>query len=856
LEFFWTHTATELCRQLNTSLEGLAEDAAQQKLSEQTDKTKTRKPWVNDVLLLLSQYKNPLILLLVFAVILSTILGEYSESIIILIVLLLTGILGFFQERSAGRAVEKLRQLVHNKACVRRNNVEKEIAVDEVVAGDIILLNAGDIIPADCYIIQSNDLHVNESVLTGESFPAEKFAGNCSITAPLSKVANAVFKGTSVINGTGTVLAATTGDKTILGKIGYSLQKEQAQTAFEKGITKFGYLLMYLTIVISVAILIINLSLHKPLFDSILFALALAVGLAPELLPAIITITLAAGAKRMAGKKVIVKKLSAIQNLGEIDVLCSDKTGTLTEGVVKLNAAINCNGKQNDKVLLYALLNAAFQTGFYNPIDEAIKSASEINTDAYQKMDEVPYDFHRKRLSIAVTKDDRHIMITKGAVNNILGVCTKIENANNEIVIIDKALKESVETQYQNLSEQGYRTIAVCYKDVSGNPVIKKEDEKEMIFLGFLTLSDSPKKGIIASIDRLKETGISLKIITGDNHFVAKHLAVQIKLNAEKIITGSDIENMSDDVLRMNARQVDVFAEVTPEQKERIVKALQQTGHAVGYMGDGINDANALKAADVGISIDNAVDVAKEAADLVLLDQNIDVIREGVEEGRKTFMNTMKYIYVTTSANFGNMISMAIASVILPFLPLLPVQILLNNFLSDLPAIAIASDKVDKELVTKPRKWNINYIRRFMIIFGLQSSLFDFITFGLLYYFFHASPQIFRTAWFMESLLSEIIILLILRTRHLFFKSKPSKYLQLSSLFTFVVCIVIPYLPFAKSLELFPLPAVIFFCVFAIIIAYIIFAEITKRFVMERGIKSYETFSLKFFQFFPKAKCK
>jgi len=834
LDFFWTHTATELYRQLNTSTEGLTEAEAYRKQLQHAGTTKIRKPWINDLILLLSQYKNPLILLLVFAVILSTILGEYSESIIILVVLLLTGILGFFQERSAGRAVEKLHQLVHNKASVKRDNIEKEIPVNEVVAGDIILLNAGDIIPADCYIIQSNDLHVNESVLTGESFPAEKSNGSCTVTAPLSKVTNAVFKGTSVINGTAIVLAVTTGEKTILGKIGYSLQKEQAPTAFEKGITSFGYLLMYLTIVISVAILIINLSLHKPLFDSILFALALAVGLAPELLPAIITIALAAGAKRMANKKVIVKKLSAIQNLGEIDVLCSDKTGTITEGIVKLNAAIDYNGKQNNKVLLYALLNATFQTGFYNPIDEAIKNASGINIDTYQKIDEVPYDFQRKRLSIAVTEDNRLIMITKGAVNNVLAVCTKVESAAHEIQAINDAIKTSIQTQYESLGGQGYRVIAICYKDVSDDPVINKDDEEDMIFLGLLALSDSPKKGIIESINRLKETGISLKIITGDNYFVAKHLAAQVKLNAEKIITGSDMENMSDDVLRMNARQVDVFAEVVPEQKERIVKALQQTGHAVGYMGDGINDANAIKVADVGISIDNAVDVAKEAADLVLLDQNIDVIREGIEEGRKTFMNTMKYIYVTTSANFGNMISMAIASVMLPFLPLLPVQILLNNFLSDLPAIAIASDNVDKELVTTPRKWNIKYIRRFMIIFGLQSSLFDFITFGVLYYYFHASPQIFRTGWFMESLLSQILILIVLRTRYLFFRSKPSKYLQLSSLFTFIVCIVIPYLPFAKNFELFPLPASIFLSVFAIIITYLIFAEITKRVVMER----------------------
>jgi Mg2+-importing ATPase len=834
LEPFWTHNITELYRDLNTSVNGLTEATAYRKQQQHTDKTKLQKPWVKDLLLLLSQYKNPLILLLVFAVILSTVLGEISESIIILIVLLLTGILGFFQERKAGRAVEKLRQLVHNQASVKRDGVIKDIPVDKVVPGDIILLNAGDIIPADCYIIESNDLHVNESVLTGESFPAEKFTGDCTVTAPLSNVTNAIFKGTSVINGTATVVAVNTGDNTILGKIGYSLQKEQTPTAFEKGITRFGYLLMYLTIIISIAILIINLSLHKPLFESILFALALAVGLAPELLPAIITITLSAGAKRMADKKVIVKKLSAIQNLGEIDILCSDKTGTITEGNVRLNAAVDFNGKQSDKALLYALLNAALQTGFFNPIDEAIKKASNVDVNAYKKIDEVPYDFQRKRLSIVITENDRHIMITKGAVNNVLSVCTKAENASHETESINDALQKLIQAQYESLSGQGYRTIAVCYKDVTDDPVITKDDEKEMIFLGFLILSDSPKKGIIESINRLRETGIALKIITGDNCLVAKHLATQINLNNEKIITGNDLQTMSDDSLRMHVKQADVFAEVVPEQKERIVKALQQTGHAVGYIGDGINDANALKVADVGISIDNAVDVAKEAADLVLLDQNIDVIREGVEEGRRTFMNTMKYIYVVTSSNFGNMISMAIASILLPFLPLLPVQILLNNFLSDLPSIAIASDNVDKELVVKERNWDIKNIRRFMVVFGLQSSLFDFITFGILFYYFHAKEELFRTGWFMESLLSQILILQVLRTRHIFFKSKPSKYLLMASLFTFTTCLVIPYLPFAKSFELYPLPSNIFLSILLVITTYIVFAEVTKRFVMKK----------------------
>ncbi len=834
MDLFWTYKTEALFQQVNSSAGGLSDEQALEKVVQQKSKLKIQPPFVKDLLLLASQYKNPLVLLLVFAVMLSTVLGEYSEGAIVFVVLLLTGILGFFQERNAGKAVEKLRELVHNTATVKRNGIEKDVPVDEVVPGDIILLHAGDIIPADAFIIKSNDLHISESVLTGESFPAEKFAGECLIHAPLSKVTNALFKGTSVINGTAVALAVNCGNDTFLGKIGYSLQKEQQPTAFEKGISRFGYLLMYLTIIISIAILIINLTLHKPLFDSILFALALAVGLAPELLPAIITITLSAGARRMAAKKVIVKKLSAIQNLGEIDVLCSDKTGTITEGIVKVNSFLDYSGRPNKKVIRYALLNASLQTGFYNPVDEAIKNACNDDITSYKKLDEVPYDFHRKRLSIVVTENDQHIMITKGAVNNILAICTHAENNNGEKIAIDDVLKKSLQQQFENLSAEGYRTIAVCYKDVTDDPVINKDDENEMTFLGFLVLSDSPKKGIIESINKLRDTGIALKIITGDNYLVAKHLAAQIGLNAEKIVTGASMESMTDDALRMNVRQADVFAEVIPEQKERIVKALQQTGHAVGYMGDGINDANAIKAADVGISIDNAVDVAKEAADLVLLDQDIDVIRQGVEEGRRTFMNTMKYINIVTSSNFGNMISMAIASLLLPFLPLLPVQILLNNFLSDLPSIAIASDNVDHELVTNPRKWDIKYIRRFMIIFGLQSSFFDFVTFGALYFLFHAKPEIFRTGWFMESLLSQILILQVLRTRFLFFKSKPSKYLLFASIFTFTACMVIPYLPFAGYLELYPLPASIFVSIILIIIVYMVFAEMTKKFVFKR----------------------
>lgn len=823
---FWTLSQSELFDCTNSSLSGLTESEAEKRLALEKRALKKNKQWFSDVVLLLAQFKSPLVLLLVFAVILSVALGEYSDSLIILTVLLVTGILGFIQERNAGRAVQKLQELVHSKAMVRRDGVEEEVFIDEVVPGDIVLLNAGDIIPADSLILKANDLHVNEAVLTGESFPSEKLVEDCE-SQKIAEASNAVFKGTSVINGTATILAVKTGADAELGKIASSLEHSTTVTAFEKGIFRFGYLLMRLTIIFTGLILVLNIVFHRPFIESLLFSLALTVGLTPELLPAILTITLAAGAKRMAAKKVIVKKLSAIQNLGEIDILCSDKTGTITEGIVKLIEAVDLNGNPNDKLLLYAYLNATFETGFSNPIDEAMRQIQNLNIDDYKKCDEVPYDFIRKRLSIVIAVKDKHIMITKGAVSNIIEVCNKVEDVDTLVPIC--AVKGKLEQKFKSLSEEGLRVIALSWKDVTGDPVIDKDDEKGMTFLGFLIFADPVKHGVLESIHQLKQKGIVLKIITGDNCHVAAYLGKQVQLRTEELLKGTDLHDLTSDALKRKIEQTDVFAEILPAQKERIVRALQQAGHSVGYMGDGINDANALKAADVGISINNAVDVAKEASDLVLLDRDLDVIKDGVEEGRRTFMNTTKYILVTTSANFGNMFSMAIASLIFPFLPLLPMQILLNNFLSDLPAISIASDNVDDELTRQPEKWNMPYIRKFMIVFGLQSSIFDFATFGLLFYVFHATITQFRTAWFMESLLTEILILLVIRTRRPFLKSKPSKYLLVATIFTFFACISIPYLPFVGLFALYPLPATMFASIIIIVVLYIALAEVSKR---------------------------
>jgi Mg2+-importing ATPase len=808
----------QLFEQLSSGPAGLTEaEAAERQLSSK-QYTSGLSRWGREAKLLLSQFSNPLVLLLVVAVALSLVMGEYLNSMIMLLVLLSTGILSYVQEHNAGRAIEKLQQLVTTRCTARRSGQEQLLLPEAVVPGDVVVLKAGDIIPADGRIIAGNDLHVNESMLTGESFPAEKEAGNV------------VLRGTSVVTGSADVLVIRTGLNTKMGQLVGALEKPAGSNAFEKGIRQFGYLVMRIAVMIALAVLVLNILYERPVADSLLFALALAVGLTPELLPAIITITLSAGARRLAARKVIVRKLSAIQCLGEMTVLCSDKTGTLTQGVMSVDSAVDISGANNPQVLHYAFLNAFFESGFPNPIDEAIRKCG-LTAAGYTKKDEVPYDFIRKRLSVVVTKDGQSLMITKGAVSNVLACCRKA--ALPDGLVVDLATIEAkVQPLFARLSDRGLRTIAVCYKDVPSDPVISRADEQDMIFLGLVCFADPLKEGIADSIHALQEKGICIKVITGDHHLIARQVAHRIGFNDGEIICGPELSRMTPEALQQKVKEVDVFAEIEPLQKEAIIRALQKNGETVGFLGDGINDAGALKAADAGISIENAVDVARDAASLVLLEKNLDVIREGVLEGRKTFGNTLKYIFVTASANFGNMFSMAFASLFLPFLPLLPVQILLNNFLSDFPALAIASDQVDAEWLNKPRKWDIRFIRRFMISFGLLSSLFDFFTFGLLLHFYHAGADEFRTGWFVESLLSEVMILLVIRTMRPFFASHPSRYLLIACVAVFMVALLLPYLPFASLIGLMPLPLPVLGSVVGITTAYVIASELMKREVM------------------------
>jgi Mg2+-importing ATPase len=565
----------------------------------------------------------------------------------------------------------------------------------------------------------------------------------------------------------------------------------------------------------------------RPVLDAFLFSLALAVGLTPQLLPAIISINLSHGAKRMAKAHVIVKRLASIENFGSMSILCSDKTGTLTEGIVHLRSALDIDGQPSDKVFLYAYLNAHYQTGYTNPIDQAVLAFGTPDIAAYQKRDEVPYDFFRRRLSVVVQNGDAVLMVTKGALQSILEVCTTVENAAGEIVPL-ASVRGHVQQQFEDLSGQGFRTLGIAYRRLDRFTPIRKENEVEMTFLGFLVLFDPPKEGIVQTIEHLRQLGIGLKIITGDNRLVAASVGKQVGLPEPRILTGPDLRHMSDEALMVRLRDADLFAEVEPNQKERIILAFKKSGYVVGYIGDGINDAPALHTADVGISVDSAVDVAKEAAAIVLMEKDLNVLISGVEEGRITFANTLKYVFMATSANFGNMFSMAGASLILWFLPLLPKQILLTNLLTDLPEMTIATDSVDRELVEKPRRWNIDFIRKFMITFGLVSSVFDYITFGILLVLLHASEMQFRTGWFMESVISASFIVLVIRTRRPFYRSRPGKYLVIATAFIGLLVVLLPYTPVAGLLGFTPLPPVFLVALALILGMYVALAELAK----------------------------
>jgi P-type Mg2+ transporter len=825
---FWSIPPEQILRELKTALQGLTETEAQERLKEYGFNL-LKPPKKSDALtLLIGQFKSPIILILILAAGLSLFLQDPVDALIILTIVLASGLLGYWQERGAAGAVEKLLEIVRIRTTVLRDGAAREIPIEAIVPGDIVQLKAGDVIPGDGLVLNSNDLFVDEASLTGETYPVEKMAAVLAAETPLARRTNALFMGTHVVSGSARAVVVQTGIETEFGRVSERLKLRPPETEFEHGVRRFGYLLMEVTLILVIAIFAINVYLVRPVLESFLFSLALAVGLTPQLLPAIISINLAHGAKRMAREKVIVKRLTAIENFGSMNVLCSDKTGTLTEGLVRVHSALDWEGREDEKVLLYAYLNASYETGFTNPIDQAIRTFHPFDLSGFQKVDEVPYDFIRKRLSILVAQGDKHLLITKGALSNVLEACSRAERADGTRIDLSQA-REQIEGHFREFSAQGFRMLGVAYREMESRVVLTKDLEKELIFLGFLVLFDPPKEGMVETINQLKGLGVALKIITGDNHLVAATIGRQMGLPDLKIITGLDLQKTSNRALPQLAVEADIFAEVEPNQKERIILGLRKAGYVVGYMGDGINDVSALHAADVAISVDQAVDVAKEAADIVLLEKDLKVLAQGIAEGRTTFANTLKYVFMATSANFGNMFSMAGASLFLSFLPLLPKQILLTNLLTDFPELTIAADRVDQELVEKPRRWNIRFIRNFMITFGLISSIFDYLTFGLLLFFLKAQPAQFRTGWFIESVISAALIVLVIRTRRPFLKSKPGRALTWATLLVTGATLLFPYTPLGAMFGFQPLPFYFFPLLAVIVGMYIFTAEAAKK---------------------------
>jgi Mg2+-importing ATPase len=839
---FWSQDSNTVLSGLKTTAGGLTAAEATQRLATYGPNRLTAARRTDALSLFLGQFKSPIILILIFATLIAYFTGDHTTAAIILSIVLASGLLGFIQERGANNAVQKLLAMVQVKAEVLRDGQKVEILLDEIVPGDVVLFSAGDLVPADCLLLESQELYVDEATLTGESLPVEKQAGVLPADTVLAKRTNSLFMGTHAVSGTASAVVVNTGKQTEFGHVSARLQTAPPMTEFEAGVDRFGKLLMVVTLVLVTAIFLINVVFHKPMLDSFLFALALAVGLTPQLLPAIITVNLSQGAKRMAKEKVIVKRLSSIENFGSMNVLCSDKTGTLTAGDVRLKSALDAQGRDSDRVLLYAYLNASFESGFTNPIDQAICTGKQFDVSAYKKLSEVHYDFTRRRLSVLVAQGDQHLMIAKGALQGILSVCTQVEQAEGQIVSLDSA-KDEIQKEFESLSNQGFRTMGVAYRDMGPAETITAADEAGMIFLGYLVLFDPPKPDVAKTVADLKNLGVSLVLITGDNPLVAAAVARQVGGFEPVVVSGAELKGLSGDALVQKIKGVNVFAEVEPQQKEDLIRAQRAAGNVVGFMGDGINDAPALHAADVGLSVNTAVDVAKEAAAIVLMEEDLSVLIGGVREGRTTFANTLKYVFMATGANFGNMFSMAGASLFLKFLPLLPGQILLTNLLTDFPEMTIATDRVDLEMETLPQRWNIAFIRDFMLIFGPLSSVFDFATFGVLFLVLgrlglHQTDalfqQTFHTCWFVESVISAALIVLVVRTRRAFFLSPPSTPLLGTTLAVCVATVILPYTPLGTVLGFVPLAGVFYWYLAGIVGLYILSAEILKRWFYRR----------------------
>ena len=781
-------------------------------------------------------FMNPLVLILVIAAAASAFLGDKVDAGIIGVIVLLSAVIDFTQTYRSQRAVEKLRAQVAPTATVLRDGAWKELPRRDVVPGDMVRLSAGDLVPADARLLTARDLYVLQASLTGESLPADKEATS-EPASTKADAANMVFLGTSVVSGTATAEVVATGARTAFGDIAARLGARPEVTAFDLGLRHFSQLLARTVLFLVLFLIVVSIARHRDPLQSLMFAVALAVGLTPEFLPMITSVTLSKGAVAMAHKKVIVKHLSAIENLGSLDVLCSDKTGTLTAGTMTLNRSLDPFGNPSQRALELAYLNSKFETGIRSPLDDVILHQPPPNIDEYTKCDEIPFDFDRRRLSVVVERQSKRILITKGAPEGIFPLLSGYEIEGKTVPISAEAIKRVQQTS-NDLNSQGFRSLAVAYVEVPVRTDYSVKDESNLILAGFLTFSDEPLPDAAQIVASLKQDGVVIKVISGDNDRVTGHVCTEVGVDPGQVITGEEMEKMTDPALLHVVEETRVFARISPAQKNRILLALKHNGHAVGFMGDGINDAPSLHAADVGISVSSAVDVAREVADVILIEPGLRVLHDGIIEGRKAFGNVMKYLLMGTSSNFGNVFSMAGASLFLPFLPMLPTQILLNNLLYDLAQLTIPTDNVDETYLRKPQHWDIGLIRNFMVFIGPISSIFDFLTFYVLLHFFHASEAQFHTGWFVESLATQTLVLFVIRTAKNPFRSRPSSPLIATCLATVAVGTYLPFSPLASVLGFTPLPAAYFGFVAVATVVYLLLVEVAKQRLLRTAAKT------------------
>jgi Mg2+-importing ATPase len=779
----------------------------------------------------LAHFRNPLVLILLAASSLSAVTGDSTGAFIIALIVLMSVTLDFVQEFRAGQAAERLAAQVAVTATALRDGRPVEVPVARLVPGDVIVLSAGNLAPADAWLLEARDFFVNQAQLTGEPYPVEKRADAAAEPEMGSpETDNSVFMGSSVVSGSARALIMHTGPATALGQIAVSLEQQPPPTAFERGTRQFGLLIMRLTLALVLFTLLVNVAFHRPLLESFLFAVALAVGLTPELLPMVVSVTLARGALRMAANKVIVKRPSAIQDMGAMDVLCTDKTGTLTEARIRLERHVDARGRDSRRVLELAYLNSFFESGLKSPLDDAILRHGEIDVTGWEKIDEVPFDFERRRVSVLVERQGSRLLAVKGAPEDILNLCTRYEGEAGAAIEFDAAARARCLALFEGLGEEGFRVLGIAWHPVPGDhPHAVVTDETELIFAGFAAFLDPPKAGADEALAALTASGVALKIVTGDNERVTRHVCACLGVPVAGVLTGKEIADMNDDALSARVEQVNLFCRVNPAQKNRILLALKARGHVVGYLGDGINDALSLHTADVGISVDGAVDVAKHAAAMILLEHDLKVLHAGILEGRRTFGNVMKYIMMATSSNFGNMFSMAAATLFLPFLPMLPLQILLNNLLYDFSEIPLPLDNVDAEELARPRRWDMVFIRDFMLTIGPISSLFDFLTFYLLIALLNADETLFRTGWFVESIATQVLVIFVIRTRGNPLASHPHPWLTLTSLGVVATAMLLPFTPAAAWFGFTPLPPLFFALLAGLILVYLLLVEVGKR---------------------------